>query len=52
MYVDLGECILFLQDGHSALHMAMKNGHTAVMRELLQKGVDPNQYADDVSDMI
>ena len=52
VHVDVGECIMFLQDGRSALHMASKGGHTKTVRVLLQKGADPNQYDDVVSDMI
>ena len=40
------------QDGRSALHIAIKNGHTTIVRVLLQRGADPNQCDDDVSDMI
>ena len=52
VYVDMVECILCLQDGRSALHMASKGGHTKTVRVLLQRGADPNQCDDDVSDMI
>ena len=52
IHVDMVECILCLQDGRSALHMAIKGGHTKTVRVLLQRGVDPNQCANDVSDMI
>ena len=52
VHVDMVECILCLQDGRSALHMAIKGGHTTIVRVLLQSGADPNQCADDVSDMI
>ena len=45
-------CTLCLQDGCSALHMAIRGGHTTIVRVLLQRGADPNQCADDVSDMI
>ena len=51
VHVDMVECILCSQDGRSALHMAAKCGHTETVRVLLQRGADPNQCADDVSDM-
>ena len=41
-----------LQDGRSALHMAIKSGHTKIVGVLLQRGANPNQRADDVSDII
>ena len=44
------ECILCLQDGRSALHMASKGGHTKIVRVLLQRRTDPNQCDDDVSE--
>ena len=50
VHVDMVECILCLKDGRSALHMAIKCGHTETVRVLLQRGADPNQCADDVSD--
>ena len=45
-------CILCLQDGRSALHMASKGGHAKIVSVLLRRQANPNQYADDVSDII
>ena len=41
MIVSIKGLSTFLQDGFTAIHIAVKNGHTNIVQYLLETGVNP-----------